>query len=58
MSYLDTYASKTLIFDGKFDAKAWRRLWDGSRATKNVKAIAKVAFVMVSGSFFNTKSIH
>ena len=31
---LGKYASKSHIFDGKFNFKAWRRLWDWSRTLK------------------------
>ena len=37
--YLGNYASKLPTFDGKLDVKAWRRLWNRSRAPKTSKKL-------------------
>ena len=39
-----TYSSKSVIFDGIFIFKAWRRLWDLSRTFKPLKNINNYGF--------------
>ena len=47
VSYLDTYASKSHIFDGKSNGTAWRSLWDRSQAQQISKNIQNLIFFAV-----------
>ena len=42
VTYLGKHASKSHIFDGKFNLKAWRRLWDLSQTLRALQELYKM----------------